>query len=355
MIKAASLFSSIGVGEYYLSELGIDVVIANELVRSRADAHSIIYPECLMINDDITDLNTQNLIIENCLKNEIKLIIATPPCQGVSTIGSNRTADSIFNDKRNYLVLSALKIVDAVKPDFFIIENVPRFEKMLFPYNGKFENLFSILKEKYGQRYNIAVDIFNSADYGVPQTRLRIVYRAWLKEKMWIEPISQSQVTLEEAIGDLPSLEAVQDSGIKNHIARPHPSNHIECMKHTPTGKSAFDNLVYFPRKKDGTQIKGYGNTYKRMRWNSPAPTITMRNEIISSQENVHPGRRIGDDLWSDARVLTLRELLIVSSLPAEMEIPYNLSDTTFRQLIGEGIPPLLLKRIMEGVFYEYN
>lgn len=350
MIKAASLFSSIGIGEYYLSQLGIDVVIANEVVRSRADAHSIIYPECMMINSDITESSTQDSIIEQCLRNNIKLIIATPPCQGVSTVGSNKTADSIFNDKRNYLILSALNIIDAVKPDFFIIENVPRFEKMLFPFNDKLKNLFAILNEKYGQRYNISVDVFNSANFSVPQTRLRIVYRAWRKDKTWIEPVLQRQVTLEEAIGDLPSLEAGQDSGIKNHNARPHPSNHIECMKHTPTGKSAFDNLVYVPRKKDGSQIKGYGNTYKRMRWNAPAPTITMRNEIISSQENVHPGRKIGEDLWSDARVLTLRELLIVSSLPAEMNIPYNLSETTFRQLIGEGIPPLLLKKIMEGV-----
>ena len=63
------------------------------------------------------------------------------------------------------------------------------------------------------------------------------------------------------------------------------------------------------------------------MNWDRPAPTVTMRNEIISSQENVHPGRELPDGTWSDARVLSLRELLIVSSLPAEMEIPKSLSE----------------------------
>ena len=53
MIKAASLFSGAGIGEYYLGELGIDIVLANEVVKSRAVAHSLIYPACEMITDDI--------------------------------------------------------------------------------------------------------------------------------------------------------------------------------------------------------------------------------------------------------------------------------------------------------------
>jgi DNA (cytosine-5)-methyltransferase 1 len=121
-------------------------------------------------------------------------------------------------------------------------------------------------------------------------------------------------------------------------------------MRHTPTGHSAFENNVFFPKKTNGERISGYGNTYMRMRWDKPAPTITMRNECISSQENVHPGRPSGDGTWSDARVLTLRELLIVSSLPADLDIPSNMTETAFRQVIGEGIPPLMLKKILEGI-----
>ena len=83
------------------------------------------------------------------------------------------------------------------------------------------------------------------------------------------------------------------------------------------------------------------------MRWDRPAPTLTMRNEIISSQENVHPGRLLSDGTWSDARVLTLRELLIVSSLPPDLDVPTNLSETAFRQIIGEGVPPKMFAKII--------
>lgn len=350
MIRAASLFSGAGIGEYYLRDIGIDVVIADEIVKARAETHAILYPNCHMVNADITEENTQHLIIEECKNKKINMIIATPPCQGLSSAGSNRTEESLYGDPRNFLILSALKIVDEIRPDYFIVENVPRFQQMLFPYEHDLIGLLELLRNKYSEEYEITCDVLNAADYGVAQTRYRVVYRMWKKGLHWKLPDKQKQMTLREAIGDLPSLEAGQTSTLKNHFARKHPDNHIECMKHTPSGQSAFRNEVHYPKKPDGSRIKGYGNTYKRMRWDYPAPTITMRNEIISSQENVHPGRQIGDDTWSDARVLTLRELLIVSSLPADLDQPNNLTETAFRQLIGEGIPPLMLKEIMKGI-----
>lgn len=350
MIKAASLFSGIGVGEFYLQDIGIDIVVANEIIKSRAIAHNILYPYCKVINGDITQNNIQKIIIKECKANNVKLIIATPPCQGLSSAGSNKTKESLYDDPRNFLVLSALNIFDEIQPDYFIIENVPRFQEMLFPYEEKSVKLLDLLTQKYSQNYKIDCSIFNAADYGVPQTRLRVVYRMWKKDLFWKNPIKVPQITLKEAIGDLPSLEAGESSTLKNHYARKHPANQILCMKYTPTGKSAFKNEYYYPKKTDGTRIKGYGNSYKRMRWDIPAPTITMRNEIISSQENVHPGHMLSDGTWSDARVLTLRELLIISSLPPNLDKPYNLTETSFRQLIGEGIPPLLMKKIMKGI-----
>lgn len=350
MIKAASLFSGAGIGEFYLKDLGIEVLVANEIVKARAATHSILYPECHMINDDITKGSTQQILVEECKKREINMIIATPPCQGLSSAGSNRTEESLYEDSRNFLILSALNIVDEIKPAYFIVENVPRFQQMLFPHGKSLVGLQKLLELKYASEYNISCDVLNAADYGVPQTRFRIVYRMWKKGLSWTLPKKQAPITLLEAIGDLPSLEAGQESQIKNHFARKHPQNHIECMKHTSTGQSAFKNEFFYPKKTDGSRIKGYGNTYKRMRWDCPAPTITMRNEIISSQENVHPGRLLPDGTWSDARVLTLRELLVVSSLPADMDQPRNLTETAFRQLIGEGIPPMMMKEIMKGI-----
>lgn len=121
-------------------------------------------------------------------------------------------------------------------------------------------------------------------------------------------------------------------------------------MKHTPTGESALNNKEYYPKKKNGEKIKGYKTCYKRMEWDKPAPTITMRNDAISSQNNVHPGRLQKDGTYSDARVLTIKELFILMSLPDNFILPDYLSDTEIRQILGEAIPPLLTRKILEGI-----
>ena len=349
-MNAISLFSGAGIDEFYLSECNINVILANEIVKSRAIAYTKLHNNKNIINDDICKEDVKRKIIDFAKLNDVNLIIATPPCQGLSWAGANKTFQSLINDKRNFLVLNALDIFEAVKPDYFIIENVPRFKEMLFPFEGNWLTLENLLNKKFSDEYEISVEIFDSADYGVPQTRLRIVYRLWRKGLNLGLPIKEKRISLQEVIGDLPSLEAGESSSIKNHYARMHPENHILCMQHTPTGKSAYDNEFYFPKKINGEKIKGFKNTFKRMRWDQPAPTITMRNEIISSQENVHPGRLKTDGTWSDARVLTLRELLIVSSLPADIDVPDNLTETSFRQIIGEGIPPRMFEKIIERI-----
>ena len=110
---------------------------------------------------------------------------------------------------------------------------------------------------------------------------------------------------------------------------------------------SAFMNPIYFPQKKDGTRIKGYESSYRRIRWDEPAPTITIRNDAISSQRNVHPGRLLTDGTYSDARVLTPLELMILNSLPNDWKIPDNTPEILIRQVIGESIPPLLIKKLV--------
>ena len=131
-MKALSLFSGAGIGEYYLNEIGIDVVIANEIKTNRSKAHASLYPECEMINGDITDQNIQDTIVEKAKAQDVKIVIATPPCQGLSTAGNNKSTESLYKDPRNYLILSAINIVKKIMPDFFIIENVSRFQKMKF-------------------------------------------------------------------------------------------------------------------------------------------------------------------------------------------------------------------------------
>lgn len=345
-MNAISLFSCIGVGEFYLKALGINVVVASELEQKRCDIYNYFYPETQMICGDIRVKDTKDKIVNAAKAHDIDLVIATPPCQGMSSVGKNRKDGTLHHDLRNGLILETFDIIDSLKPNYILIENVPRFLKV--NYGDK--SIIDILEEKYGEYYSIKHDVFNTADFGVPQVRNRLFIRLSKKGLIWKEPVKiNNHISLREAIGNLPTLEAGLDSGIKNHWARKHPDNHIQWMKNTPTGETAFNNVVHYPSKKDGTKIKGYKNCYRRIEWDKPAPTVTMRNEIISSQNNVHPGRLLEDGTWSDARVLTLRELLIISSLPPDLDLP-SISDTTLRQLIGEGIPSLMMRKILEGI-----
>lgn len=350
-MNAITLFSGIGVDELYLRELGINTIVSNEIIDLRAKIYSHFFPSVKMVTGDINEEKVRKEIFKKTINKNIDLIIITPPCQGVSTVGKNKKMEDVLNDTRNHLIISALNVVDELMPSYVLIENVPRYSKMKFPIKKQLYSLEEILLMKYADIYNIEIDIIDAANFGVPQFRKRIFYRLYKKGLTWNLPQKDKKlVTLEESIGHLPSLESGEKSKIKNHWARKHPENQIIAMRHTETGMSAFDNKIYFPKKENGEQIKGFRNTYKRMRWDEPAPTVTMRNEIISSQQNVHPGRKLSECTWSDARVLTLRELLIVSSMPPDLDPPNFVSETKFRQLIGEGVPPLLIKKFLKGI-----
>ena len=75
-----------------------------------------------------------------------------------------------------------------------------------------------------------------------------------------------------------------------------------------------------------------------------------MRNDAISSQRNVHPGREISVDQYSDARVLTPLELMLLSSLPENWGIPQDTEEILIRQCIGESVPPRLIENLLKNI-----
>ena len=352
-MNAISLFTCIGVAEYYLKDLGINVKVASDIDPKRCDVHKFLYPETETVCGDIREDAIKKRILDLVKDEKIDIVISTPPCQGMSSVGKNRSYSALatHSDERNYLILESFKIIDEVNPSFVLFENIPRVLKVVIPYKGELLHVKDILQEKYGKEYEIKIDVYNCSNYGVPQNRERCFIRLFKKGLAWKDPIPEGRtITLREAIGNLPSLEAGEKSNIKNHWARKHPAEQVEWLSHTPEGCSALNNKEYYPIKANGDRIKGYGNCYKRMVWDAPSPTVTMRNEIMSSQDKVHPGRQLPNGLWSDARVLTLRELLIIMSLPPDLDLPTFVSDTALRQFIGEGIPSLMVKKIMEGI-----
>lgn len=374
-IKALSLFANVGIAETYLSDIEIDVVCANEIDAQRVRFYKHLYPNVDMITGDITKKEIKDKLIQKSLDYDIDLIMATPPCQGMSTAGKQDK-----NDERNILICHAVEIIKKVKPKYVFLENVPEQLITSILYNNKLIKIPDYLKAELGEFYNFNNEfVINACDYGVPQLRERAIILLVRKDlkKIWNFPKKEAKIiTLKDAIGDLPQLdpevsdishdelinlfpnfEEKKENGLrisKWFYPPKHVYRQVYAMMHTPSGMSAFDNIDKFkPKKKDGSFTKGFKNTYKRQCWDKPAFTITMFNRTIGSQNNVHPGRYIGKDnegydIYSDARVLTIYELMIVSSLPTNWDIPDWASDHFIRQVIGEGIPPLLVKKIMK-------
>ncbi|MEE1197905.1 MAG: DNA (cytosine-5-)-methyltransferase [Acutalibacteraceae bacterium] len=348
-LTGLSLFASAGIGETYFKDVGIDIKVANELLEKRADLYRAINPEATVVCGDITKEDVFSKIIASCPK-KVDFILASPPCQGMSVAGKNRNQKTMEADERNYLITYVVKAIKATSPDYILVENVPALLKLELQYAGKYRTVLDILQYEFGDQYEIDSMVVDSADYGVPQTRLRAIIKMNRKGKKWSWPLKKDKITVRDAIGHLPSLEAGERSEIKWHFARKHSKDNILWMKHTPTGKSAFSNPVYYPQKKDGTRVKGYESSYRRIRWDAPAPTITIRNDCIASQRNVHPGRLLPDGTYSDARVLTPLELMLLNSLPMDWNIPDDTPELLIRQCIGESIPPLMLKEIVRGI-----
>lgn len=120
-INGLSLFANVGIAEARFAELGIKILVANEIVEDRAKFYSEVYPETHMICGDITDDTVRDNIVSESIEKHVNFVIATPPCQGMSVAG-NRDA----NDPRNQLIYYAIDVIKRVKPDYVLLENVPR-------------------------------------------------------------------------------------------------------------------------------------------------------------------------------------------------------------------------------------
>lgn len=375
-LKGLSLFSNVGIAETYLEEIGVEIAVANELIPERANFYSHLYPKVDMVCGDITDEDIYNTVIDKAKKAKVDFIIATPPCQGMSLAGKMDP-----KDVRNKLVYFAVKAIKDLNPKYVLLENVPQqlTTKVIF---GDEEILIpDYLKKEFADDYVFANESLVCAkDYGVPQIRKRniMLLSRYDMQYIWQMPKPfEKEITLRDVLWDLPSLDPLLMEGMEEtlalfpdyqekrelglqvskwHYPPRHSKKLVITMMHTPSGHTAFDNEYYYPKKNDGTKVSGHYNHYRRYDWDKPCRTITQNSGVISSLCCVHPGKPINESqddrerIYSDARCLSIYELMIVSSLPRDWNIPDWADEKLIRSVIGEGIPPMLVKNIVKSL-----
>lgn len=353
-IKIIDLFSGVGGLSYgFANDDNFEIIAANEILSDMAKAYELNHPKVKMYCKDIKDFGFKDLQNDfNIKKGEINLVIGGPPCQAYSTVGKR-----LIDDPKGKLFQEYYRILKEIEPRGFVFENV---KGLLSMQKGELFKAIIFLFESLG--YKVKFKILNSANFGVPQIRERvIIIGTKLKQDFnYPEPTHYNPgektslfssdfkpyLTLSEAISDLPFIKSGEEQfeyssepkndfqklmrknaseKVMDHNAPKNNENLIKIMESLPDGGTPRD-LPEELRPKSG-----FANTYCKLWWNRPSPTITRNLSTPSSSRCIHP---------KASRPLTTREGARIQCFP-DKYIFYG-SRSSKNLQIGNAVPTFL-------------
>lgn len=363
-----SLFSCAGVGCFGFKKAGFECIATNELIERRLNVQKFNNKckyESGYICDDITTDETKDKIFteikrwEKLGNDRVDVLIATPPCQGMSVANHKKAENEIV---RNSLVVESIHLIQKINPRFFIFENVAAFMKTgCTAPDGIIKAIGDVIYEELSDKYIIVSRILNFKNYGSNSSRTRTVVIGVSREMSeYIAPIELyptyvEEMTLRQVIGNMPKLEWGEICPTDfYHAFRTYPEE-MRCWIHDlKEGECAFDNEDELKRPHkvvDGKivpNIQKNGDKYTRQYWDKVAPCIHTRNDQLASQNTVHP---------EEDRVFSIRELMKIMTIPSDFRwIDKSLDELNalpeksknallkkeeikIRQSIGEAVP----------------
>lgn len=338
--NAIDLFCGCGGLSYGFESAGFNILLGidNDQMALNVFEHS--HNGAKSVCGDITQLSYSDIksIIGN---KKIDIIIGGPPCQGMSLSGPRK-----FDDPRNKLYLSYIRFVEEIRPKAFVIENVPGLVSL---FKGQIKD--SIIERLTALGYKVQYRILCAADYGVPQSRRRVVF-VGLKDKYFDfdSILKKDTVTCEMALSDLPSLINTlgvdpddyatkplnpyqklmrkHSDKVRNHIA----ASHSEKVKHIISLVPDGGNYKDLPEEFKNT--RNFHVAWTRFRSDKPAPTIDTGH-----RHHFH---------YKYNRVPTVRECARLQSFPDDFIFEGNKTQQ-FRQ-VGNAVPPLMAQAIAEAL-----
>lgn len=190
MIKGVSLFANVGIGEFYLKDINIDIVLANEILKKRANFYSHIYPNVDMVCGDIRNKNIFDVLVKKFFEKGCDFLLATPPCQGMSIAGKMD-----INDERNRLVIDLIEFIKITRPSNILIENVVGILNFSIRMNNGEKILIKdyIINSLEGMGYFVNYSILDACDYDTPHFRKRVIFLI-SKYRLWCFPEKRSKI-----------------------------------------------------------------------------------------------------------------------------------------------------------------
>ena len=371
-----SLFSSAGVGCYGFKMAGFECIATNELIPRRLEIQKF-NNKCKYdsgyICGDVTSQDTKDLLfsqIDLWKKKEnlkrVDVLIATPPCQGMSVANHKKNENEIV---RNSLVVESIKIIKDVNPKFFIFENVAAFMKTLCTdVDGVEKPISEAIENNLGNLYSYTSRVINFKNFGACSSRQRTVVIGVSKDyadeisPLELYPEYQDEKTLRQVIGHLKPLEWGEICSTDfYHQFRTYDEKMRPWIHDLKEGQSAFDNedINKIPHQVVDGQIvintRKNGDKYTRQFWDKVGPCVHTRNDQLASQNTIHP---------HDDRVFSIRELMLMMTIPENFKwVSLSLDELNalpeeekrkvlkkeeikIRQSLGEAVPTTIFNKI---------
>ena len=408
-LRSVCLFSSAGIGELGIEKSGIEIACANEVVPYRIELYRENFPKHEIVEGDIWQVKDQiAAITANLLEQEeLFLLYATPPCQGMSSNGMGRLKWEVSqgnrheDDPRNRLIIPTVELIKKLQPRWVLLENVPGMRLTeIHDQNGDLVNIIDYISQQLGSEYFGAAEVIACDEFGIPQKRKRLV-TIYTKDKNGKEHFKQNggsffsrdmkegRKTLRDAIAHLPPLDAKNGKNQRLDFHKYHYVNVLNEIKYwwlenTPEGQTAFNNQCVNPscrfqgnrlhidQKKDGKWTSSKATPIECEKCGQPLPRPTVENaeggkRLLKGFHSAYrrmkwdePARTLTQNFLYEAsdnkvhpeqnRVLSVLEALILQTID-RYDYRFTIAGkdigpAKIAEVVGESVPPYLIEKI---------
>ncbi len=317
-VNYIDLFSGAGGMSLGFDQAGFNNIFSIDIDPRFCETYKFNFPHHNLIQKDILKLSNEEIksLIENKI---IDVVIGGPPCQGFSMAGN--IGRKFIDDSRNQLFREFARVVEIVQPKCFVMENVAR----LFTHN-KGETKKEIIDLFKKMNYNVDCKVVNTANFGIPQIRNRVLFIGNRISDKIIFPTKtvEKPISIKEAIDKFPKLKSGEISKIPNHNAMKHSEQMLEKMRFVTDGGNRNEIPEYIRPKS--------GDVRKYIRYKSTEPAVCVTGDM----------RKIFH--YSQNRALTVRELASLQTFP--LDFIFKGSTISQQQQVGNSVPPILAKEI---------
>lgn len=328
-LTAIDLFCGAGGLTLGLKQAGFIVVAGVELNPVAAETYRLNHADVDIYEKDIRHINPTEILFNSNLKpGELDLLAGCPPCQGFSS-QRTRNKTNAHHDPRNDLIFEYLRFVEVFLPKTIMLENVPALAKnwRIFKLKEGLEQLGYIVDQN-------SISIHDAADYGVPQRRRRLLFKASRLGTISDAPKVKKRSTVKDSIS---SLKPAGLSGDALHDLGEHRSEKVKkIISLVPkNGGSRTDLPKEYWLECHKRSPNGYRDVYGRMKWDAVSPTITGGCHNPSKGRFIHP---------EFDRAITLREAALLQTFPMKYKFSMSRGKDSVALMIGNALPPKFIR-----------